>query len=260
LYNTGGWSKVQNSIVWGNRTPSGRWEQIKDHGTSLIAHSDIEGCGGSGADWDASLGTDLGGNLDANPLFVEPVEAADAPVTGGDLRLRFGSPAIDAGDNSLVPTEVTTDLAGNPRITHGIVDMGAYELPAIRHSSKTASRAAAPPGVPLTYTLAIVNPGLAEIEGIRITDTLPALLTYAADSLSATGGSYGYEQGTITWTGSVSGGGAVTIDFGTQISQAASLGVTIANSAVIRGGEEVFTRTAVIRCVEQLYLPLAARE
>ena len=39
-----------------------------------------------------------------------------------------GSPAIDAGDNAVVPTGVTTDLAGSARIVNGTVDMGAYEV------------------------------------------------------------------------------------------------------------------------------------
>ena len=45
--------------------------------------------------------------------------------------LSAGSPAINAGNNADVPSGVTTDLAGNPRIIDGVVDMGAYESPAI---------------------------------------------------------------------------------------------------------------------------------
>jgi len=58
-------------------------------------------------------------NID--PLFVAP----------DDLRLRPESPAIDAGDNSLLPADLNYDLAGNPRLVGSdgpaIVDIGAYE-------------------------------------------------------------------------------------------------------------------------------------
>ena len=45
----------------------------------------------------------------------------------GDLRLAEDSPAIDAGDNSYLPSDITLDLAGNPRIVGVRVDLGAYE-------------------------------------------------------------------------------------------------------------------------------------
>ena len=59
----------------------------------------------------------------------------------GDLRLRVDSPARDEGDNALLPPDtfdldadgnvserLPIDLAGNPRIQGGIVDIGAYEF------------------------------------------------------------------------------------------------------------------------------------
>ena len=64
------------------------------------------------------------------------VGTADAPIDPlllADFRLQAGSPAVDAGDNGLIPPEITTDLAGAIRIQDGdndgtaTVDMGAYE-------------------------------------------------------------------------------------------------------------------------------------
>ena len=45
-----------------------------------------------------------------------------------DFELQAGSPAIDSGDNSKIPSGITTDLLGNQRIFNTTVDMGAYEF------------------------------------------------------------------------------------------------------------------------------------
>ena len=43
------------------------------------------------------------------------------------MALLLGSPAIDAGNNALIPAGVTTDQRGFPRVVDGIVDIGAFE-------------------------------------------------------------------------------------------------------------------------------------
>ncbi len=81
------------------------------------------------------------GNIDVDPIFVDPLGPDRIPGTeDDDLRLSAGSPCIDAGDNSAVPMDVTTDLDGNPRFVDDpstpdtgvgpppIVDMGAFEF------------------------------------------------------------------------------------------------------------------------------------
>ncbi len=100
---------VTNCIIWGNSS------SIHDvFSTSIVSYSIVQG---------GYAGT---GNLNTDPLFV------DQPPIGlgntGDLRLQPCSPAINAGDNTAVPSGITTDLDGNPRFYNGgTVDMGAYE-------------------------------------------------------------------------------------------------------------------------------------
>jgi hypothetical protein len=93
---------LTNCIVWGN---SGG--EIVGNGLT-VTYSVVKG------------GFDGTGNTNRDPLFVDAAH--------GNFHLQPCSPAIDSGENSAVPAGVTTDLDGNPRITNGTVDMGAYEL------------------------------------------------------------------------------------------------------------------------------------
>jgi hypothetical protein len=73
--------------------------------------------------------------LDATDLILAGApETAVVPLAdnGGPTQthaLAAGSPAIDAGDNTLVPAELTTDQRGTgfARIVNGVVDIGAFE-------------------------------------------------------------------------------------------------------------------------------------
>jgi hypothetical protein len=113
---------VRNSVVWGNSIT----------GPATVAYSCVQG-GAAGV-----------GNIAADPLLANP--------TGGNWRLGIGSPAIDAGNNALLPQDtfdldadanvtepLPVDLDGGPRRrddaatpdtgagTAPIVDMGAFE-------------------------------------------------------------------------------------------------------------------------------------
>jgi hypothetical protein len=57
-------------------------------------------------------------NFTVAPVFVD--------LAGGDLHLQSNSPCINAGFNT---GALSTDFDGNPRVTGGTVDVGAYEFP-----------------------------------------------------------------------------------------------------------------------------------
>ncbi len=99
-------SLVINTIFWGNIGG-----EIRGDGT-IVLRSDIQG------------GYAGGGNIDVDPMFVN--------VAGGDLRLRRGSPCVDAGRHEDAPE---TDMLGTFRPQGDGVDMGAFELPTLEYDS-----------------------------------------------------------------------------------------------------------------------------
>ena len=86
-------------------------------GNNLIGETD----GSSG--W---VGSDLTGTI-AQPLnpLLAPLGNYVGPTQ--TMALLPGSPAIDAGNNALIPPGVTTDQRDLPRIVNGVVDIGAFE-------------------------------------------------------------------------------------------------------------------------------------
>lgn len=93
---------LTNCIVWGDGS---QLDAAADSPLS-VSYSIVQG-GWAGDD-----------NLNADPQFVD--------AANGDLHLRRTSPAINSGSNT--PVTVATDLDGNPRIKHDVVDRGAYEV------------------------------------------------------------------------------------------------------------------------------------
>jgi hypothetical protein len=108
--NRGGGSygnQLNNCIVWGNTAGYGstynyNFEIFRNSCTSPFPAFQL----------------DAGGNISADPLFVDPAN--------GDFRLQAGSPCINAGLDELAVGAL--DLDNNPRIYNGRVDMGAYEF------------------------------------------------------------------------------------------------------------------------------------
>ncbi|NBB72096.1 MAG: hypothetical protein GVY35_00285, partial [Bacteroidetes bacterium] len=142
--------QLVNSILFGNRANAdgtgGRdgdqifntFEADTDIRYSLVEGSSVDE-DGDGDSWNDTLGTDGGGNLDADPRFADADGADDLPgTTDDDLRLRGPggsgvSPAIDAGDNAAVPMGLVEDRAGLPRFVDvpGVPDTGAGPPPLV---------------------------------------------------------------------------------------------------------------------------------
>ena len=126
--NSSGTSTLNNTIVAAN---------FDEYGTP----NDIEGAVAGGSSHNL-IGVSTGLSGISNGSSGNQVGTAAAPINpmlgalqdnGGPtatMALLPGSPAFNAGDNSLIPVSVTTDQRGSgyARIENGTVDIGAYEF------------------------------------------------------------------------------------------------------------------------------------
>jgi hypothetical protein len=110
-----------NTIVAGNTSLPSSGKDIEGAIMSL-GHNLI----GNSAGASGFVAGDLVGTA-AHPLDPLLSPLGDHGATTQTLALLPGSPAIDAGDNSLIPAGVTTDQRGLPRVVNGTVDIGAFE-------------------------------------------------------------------------------------------------------------------------------------
>lgn len=134
---------VRNTILWANRP-----DELAGHDCNEVAYSDVAG----------RLCAAGEGNIDADPLFVQPgswlavhdpsirvePESPDAVWVAGAYGLQAGSPCIDAGDPNHGLDPNATDVVGGPRVFGRGIDIGAYEsrgvVPVYRFWSATLSR------------------------------------------------------------------------------------------------------------------------
>jgi hypothetical protein len=153
-----------NAILWGNTAVSGGNEIWNDLATPHISYSVFPSTG-IGGTW-----TDGGNNVNANPMFV------DAP--NGNLRLdSFDSPAVDAGSNVAI-AGIGTDLDGNPRVSHDVVDIGAYEFQVLTSVD--------PDRLPRPFQIVSISPNPFN-PSASIHFTLPAATLVEAQIYSVTG-------------------------------------------------------------------------
>jgi parallel beta-helix repeat protein/predicted outer membrane repeat protein len=113
--------KIQSSIIYGNSRTNGAPSELTTNtlDEENLSNNIIRG------------GYDNFGNehvIDMDPLFVNP--SGPDLICGtldDDLRLLQSSPAIDAGNGTLLPEGVGTDFLNQPRIAGIEVDLGAIE-------------------------------------------------------------------------------------------------------------------------------------
>ena len=111
-----------NTILWNNSPEEicfSRWEVDLDTNTITISYSDIQGDSAGIETNDNGTVYWLEGNIDADPLFVNP--------ENGDYHLQWGSPCIDTGDPDLNGDGIIGETNHDEQDPDGTrMDMGVY--------------------------------------------------------------------------------------------------------------------------------------
>jgi len=110
---------MASSIVWGNQADAGPEVDMTASATVIVSYCNVEG-GASSVEIEDGCIVQWGqGNIDADPLFVDP--------TKQDWHILLGSPCIDAGDPDASMEATPYDMDGQQRIMDGRIDIGADE-------------------------------------------------------------------------------------------------------------------------------------
>ena len=230
IYST---ATLENTIVAGNMAGTAgpdAYDYITSLGNNLIGQTD----GSSG--WVAS---DLTGTI-ATPLdpTLGPVGNYGGPTE--TMGLLPGSPAIDAGNNALIPSGVTTDQRGYPRIYHATVDIGAFELlPPPVSIAVSPSNPTLDEGVPAQFTAmgTFLDGETLDITSfVTWASSTPSVATISAIGV-ATAQALGTSAITASWQGVTSPDDLVTV------TPLVSIAVSPGNPEVAKGVAGQFTAT-----------------
>jgi hypothetical protein len=224
VYNDAGSTTLINCTVSGNSSAGvgGGVENVSGTvivGNTILAENAASSSGPDAFGNFASQGNNLIGATDGSfgwassdltGTIVEPLDPLLAPMgnDGGPtqtMALLPGSPAIDAGNNALVPAGITTDQRGFPRIVNGIVDIGAFESSGFTVSVTSGSGQST--GVLTSFSAPLVvtvtaNSSSEPVAGGLVSFTLPP--SGASTILSGTGASIGAD-GTASVSTSANG-------------------------------------------------------
>jgi hypothetical protein len=159
-----GGGTMTNCILWGDSTAANGTEVYSVNAT--FNNCDIQGSGGS-TDWNPALGIDGGGNIMANPQFVNSANPIGSGwfTTGAGLALQSTSHCINAGTaTGAPPTDILDKSWG------GVPDIGAYQyyLPSVTPTPTPTPMPSniSAPGGQMAITFMVTTPSIAQIGGM----------------------------------------------------------------------------------------------
>lgn len=128
--------------------------------------------------------------------------------------------------------------------------------PDLSGSTLTVDRSSTVAGGSVLYTVIISNSGGVAANGVLVTDTLPADLTYqvgtfVSNTMGATTLGYGDSGNVITWTGDVDSLGSVTLSYAADVTDTAMTNDIITNTVQIDGSGTVIERSTNFSIVDE---------
>ncbi len=170
-------------------------------------------------------GTTIQPNTEMNFYFTAMVNYNLAP----------GTQIPNTAQVTGLTSTTSVSASGSSNTVYAIVG-----LPTSLSLVKSVSSSNVQPGTAAQFTITCANPTTNPTVGITITDTLPSPLTFQ----SATG-AYTQSAGIVTWTATLNPGQTENFNLTALLAQTATIGVSIANTAVVSvGGTQLATSTA----------------
>jgi WD40 repeat protein len=181
--------------------------------------------------------------------------------SGSEIYIGSSTSKISIVDTKL--NEVVYTISTPGLLSYGIAVCPQYYSPIT--AAKMVHQTGAAPGGELDYSITAMSLIADVTRDVMITDTLPISITYLDGSLSASSGSASYQDGTITWSGNITPGIQLEIDFEATLSPDVAIGSIVTNQAEITAQGIKMTRSAelevgyyrsFIACVSRACLPL----
>lgn len=228
------------------------------------------------------------GNMDANAEVTDCIPQCTAYVPGS-LQYNAGSGFYNPQTNCIewagpVPAQVgpSTYITFQVKINEGQIpctlitnratvddgyhppfDIGANTTvrtgPNLIESRKTVSKSVAAPGERLDYSIYVHNGGN-QGASVLLTDLVPSNTTYISGSLAYTGGSGNYGSSAINWSGSVPVASSAWISFSVMITNPLTSGTIVTNTAPLRVGSDIYTRTVTTTVLSEPRLTNSTKE